>query len=111
MKKVAAFVEVEEPVVEAPEEPIDEAIPIEELEIEEPAKKVTSGIRFAEDILVDAGRSSDVAEKSKKQADGAKPKGKKRSKRVRPIIEDDDLDDPMDEQIVEEDTFEEGPVE
>lgn len=77
--------EMKEPAVEeAEEEIVEEIIPVEAVLAKESPQD--GQIRFAEDILPIRERS--VAEKSKKDIADSKPKGKKKAKRVRPLLDE-----------------------
>lgn len=84
-------------VVEEPEEePIEELLPVEELIVTEPPIQEGPQIRFAEDILPRDDRDRTGADKSKKKIADEKPKGKKKAKRAKNIVEDEDFSEELD---------------
>jgi hypothetical protein len=100
-EELALVGEIQEPaeaIEEAEEEIVDELIiPIEAVLAEQSRAPEGAKIRFAEDILPQAARERAVVEKSKKDLADAKPRGKKKAKRVKPLpdeIEDEVEDGP-----------------
>ncbi|MCL0073470.1 transcription termination factor NusA [Dehalococcoidia bacterium] len=91
-EEIALVGEIEEPAVEIEEEIVEEVIPVEAVLVEESRAPEGPQIRFAEDILPQAARERTMAEKSRKDLADAKPRGKKKAKRVKPVpdeIEDE----------------------
>ncbi|HAZ31219.1 MAG TPA: hypothetical protein DCY61_00690, partial [Dehalococcoidia bacterium] len=93
-EEIALVGEIEEPAVEIEEaeEEIVEAVLVKELQVPEGAH-----IRFAEDILPQVARERTVAEKSKKDLADAKPRGKKKARRVKPVP--DEIEDEIDVEL------------
>jgi N utilization substance protein A len=97
-EEIALVGEIEEPPVEIEEAEeeivVDELIPIETVLAEE-SRREGAKIRFAEDILPQAARERAVTEKSKKDLADAKPRGKKKAKRVKPLL--DEIEDEVED--------------
>jgi N utilization substance protein A len=97
-EEIAVVGEIEEPseaIEEVEEEIVGEIIPLEAVLAEELRAPQGAQIRFAEDILPQAARDRAVTEKSRKDLADAKPRGKKKAKRVKPVP--DEMEDEVED--------------